>query len=176
MKKKHIITGPPGSGKTSLIEVLSIDGFPCINEVSRQIIKSEQLLQSDGTPWQNIKRFSQLVFDQTMETLTSQNDALFIDRSLIDNIAYLQHAQKPVPNYLNNHSFYDYYHRTVFYCPLWPEIYITDPQRPQKFEDQVSLSNQLVKTYESLGFQLIDLPLTSVSERKDFILKHIDSH
>ena len=39
MLKRIVITGAPGSGKTSLIKSLKLDGYTCIDEFSRKIFK-----------------------------------------------------------------------------------------------------------------------------------------
>ena len=39
MLKRIVITGAPGSGKTSLIKSLKLDGYTCIDEFSRKILK-----------------------------------------------------------------------------------------------------------------------------------------
>ncbi len=37
MPKKIVITGGPGTGKTSLINHLEIKGFNCMHEISREV-------------------------------------------------------------------------------------------------------------------------------------------
>ena len=37
MLKKIVITGGPGSGKTSLIDFLEENGYQCQHEISRQV-------------------------------------------------------------------------------------------------------------------------------------------
>ncbi|MCD8445075.1 AAA family ATPase, partial [Tenacibaculum finnmarkense] len=40
-QKKYIITGAPGTGKTTLINLLK-NSFSCMDEVSRKVITEEQ--------------------------------------------------------------------------------------------------------------------------------------
>ena len=40
--KKIVISGGPGSGKTTLIDLLNKNGFDCIEELSRGIIKMQE--------------------------------------------------------------------------------------------------------------------------------------
>ena len=42
MPKKIVITGGPGSGKTSLILFLEENGYQCQNEISRQVTLEAQ--------------------------------------------------------------------------------------------------------------------------------------
>ena len=43
MPKKIVITGGPGSGKTSLIDFLEENGYQCQNEISRQVTLEAKL-------------------------------------------------------------------------------------------------------------------------------------
>jgi len=170
MVKKYIITGAPGTGKSSLVKSLQAKGILCTEEVSRDIIKQEQVLQSDGMPWGNMERFSQLVFKETMHRLKNQENTLICDRSLLDIIAYLKHANLEVFEALATINFYKYYHKTVFFAAPWEAIYQTDPQRPEDFETQLSLSKTIEKVYASYGFTLCYLPCVSVAKRTSFVM------
>ena len=176
MKKKFIITGPPGSGKSTLIEALEKQGFDCMKEVARDVIISEQKSNQNGTPWENMERFAQLVYNETLDRYLADDNSLFCDRSLIDNIAYLEHENLDVFKELEEFQFTDYYHTTVFYTPPWEEIYQQDPQRPQLFEEQLPLNEKLVEVYKRLGFKIVQLPLSNIETRVNFILDVIARH
>ncbi len=172
--KRYIITGPPGSGKSTLIEELRQAGCNCMDEISRQVIWAEQQAGGDGMPWKDVNRFTRLVFEQTVLQLPKDQGVVFHDRGLPDNIAYLKEAKVQVPDYLANFPFHDHYESTVFYAPVWKEIYINDPQRPDAFEAIQALDMQLRKTYELLGFQLMELPFGSLEERLGFVLSVLE--
>lgn len=173
MQKKYIITGAPGTGKSTLIEALQGQGISCLKEVSRAVIISEQNNDKDGMPWKNIERFTHLVFKQTQSALLNDKESIFCDRSLVDNLAYLNHYNKTPPNYLKAFDYKKYYHSTVFFALPWDTIYKTDKQRPEGFDEQLILSKQLQNTYLKEGFNLVYLPFLTVNERVDFILKRI---
>jgi len=175
MQKKYIITGAPGTGKSTLIEALENQGILCLKEISRQIIISEQNQGNDGMPWENIERFTELVFAKTKESLHASPQSVFCDRSLVDSLAYIKHKKKSIPDYLEHFSFQKYYHKTVFFAQPWKAIYKNDPQRPEDFEAQLLLSSQLEKTYNYLGFNLVVLPFVSVESRVAFVLEKLNS-
>ncbi|PCI33333.1 MAG: hypothetical protein COB60_07895 [Flavobacteriaceae bacterium] len=170
MVKRTIITGAPGTGKSTLIKGLQSEGILCAEEVSRTIIQKEQLLQSDGMPWKNMQRFSTLVFQETVELFKSETQTQFCDRSLVDVMAYLEHANLPVFEELAAFNFHKYYHKKVFFASPWKEIYCKDPQRPQEFEFQLSLSKCIENLYKKLGFKICYLPCVTPEERILFVL------
>ncbi|SNR51672.1 Predicted ATPase [Lutibacter agarilyticus] len=173
IKKKYIISGAPGSGKSTLINALEEKGIQCLNEVSRDIIIAEQNSGNNGMPWGNMERFARLVFDETLIRFKKQPESLFCDRSLIDTMAYLEFADKPIFEDLKNFDFNQYYHPVVFFALPWSHIYIKDPQRPESFEYQWSLSNKLIAYYKNHNFKIVYLPFTSVQLRVDFIINNL---
>ncbi|MBL4746592.1 MAG: AAA family ATPase [Flavobacteriaceae bacterium] len=170
MLKKYIITGAPGTGKSTLIKGLQSKGVLCGEEVSRAIIIREQFAKGDGMPWNNMERFSQLVFEETMLRFKTQKNTVICDRSLVDIIAYLKHAQMEVLKPLDNIDFHQYYHEKVFVASPWATIYKTDPQRPEPFQAQLALSKIIESVYLSYGFTLCYLPCVTVEERISFVM------
>ena len=51
----------------------------------------------------------------------------------------------------------------------WPDIYEQDDERPQTYDEAVSLYHALCKAYDSCGFALHDVPKSSVEKRVAFI-------
>ena len=165
----HIITGPPGSGKTTLINALKEKGFNCSDEIARQVIIEEQQAGTNGTPWGDVTRFADLVLKRTKLILEHSKSVDFSDRGLLDLVAYLEVNQLPIPDQLKNFPYHRYYHKTVFFLPSWPEIYINDPQRLQTLEEQKLLETQLLKVYEEYGFEIVVMKKESVERRGDKI-------
>ena len=89
----------------------------------------------------------------------------FVDRSLIDTIAYLEFLGKKVPEKLLEFPFLETYHKEVFFTPSWEEIYQTDPQRPQKFEELQGLEEVMLSVYKRYGFLCKELSKASVPIR-----------
>ncbi|MEM7017285.1 MAG: AAA family ATPase, partial [Pseudomonadota bacterium] len=51
--EKHncfILTGAPGSGKSTLINTLRARGIQCIDEPARQILAEQRLINGEGVP------------------------------------------------------------------------------------------------------------------------------
>ncbi len=57
--------------------------------------------------------------------------------------------------------------------PPWEEIYISDNERYENFEQALAIHNHLERTYKNLNYPIIEVPTGTVEERADFILKCI---
>lgn len=173
--QKYIISGGPGSGKTTLINGLQQQGYFCSEEISRKMIIQETAKGSFCLPWIDISCFSAKVL---REMILSWNQApadriVFFDRAIPDIIAYLDVAEVPVPEeYYTALGLYPY-HQQVFILPPWEAIYVNDSERWQTFEEAVLLNEAIRKAYIACGFELIDVPKNSLSERIAFILDFI---
>ncbi|MCP3943936.1 MAG: AAA family ATPase [Desulfobacteraceae bacterium] len=49
-----VMTGGPGSGKTTVIEELKLRGFTCAKEIGRKIIKEQVAQAGKALPWKEI--------------------------------------------------------------------------------------------------------------------------
>ena len=166
--QKFIITGGPGSGKTTLLTALQHKGYNCSEEASRQVITEEVARKSICLPWINLSCFAEKTLARMIELYKSSNatSLTFFDRGIPDIIAYLKLADLSVAENYYKALKEVPYHSTVFILPPWKEIYLNDPERWQTFEEAVAIYHSLKETYQSLGFQLIELPKASVVERK----------
>jgi predicted ATPase len=67
---------------------------------------------------------------------------------------------------------YRYYY--VFMTPPWEEIYHTDNERYESFEQSLVIHNHLKKTYLELDYFILDIPRGNIKERIQFILNSIN--
>ncbi|SEB87608.1 Predicted ATPase [Tenacibaculum sp. MAR_2009_124] len=173
--KRYIMTGAPSTGKTTLINALNKKGYTTFEEVSRRVIISEQESNGTRTPWQDVKAFTDTVYDKTINELDVPiKSTAFVDRGLADNIAYLKLQRLSIPEKFLNFDYHNFYHKKVFMLPLWKDIYIQDNQRLQSFEEAERLHVLLMETYQTLGFSLQLLPKQSVEERWKFMRSYIE--
>ncbi|MCY4419229.1 MAG: AAA family ATPase, partial [Cytophagales bacterium] len=137
IRQRIILTGPPGSGKSSLLEALNQKGYSTFEEISRKIIRKEQASRSSYTPWQDVHRFCLNVFYHMKKEI---QESLFIplafhDRGIPDLYALLDKSGYMLPRVMKNYPNHFVYSREVFVFPPWREIYTHDPQRKESFQE-----------------------------------------
>ena len=173
MQKKIVLIGGPGTGKTSVLDELKSRSFFCIEEISREItIKAqkdgiEQLFLEDPI------LFSKLLLkgreEQYLKASNYKNDVVFFDRGLPDIHAYMDYTNQEYPSCFKEKSSqfrYDY----VFLFKPWKEIFISDNERYETFEESVIINTFLKKSYIEIGYTIIEVPFKTIGERADFIL------
>lgn len=169
---RYIITGGPGAGKTTLIEVLNKRGYTCVPEASRELIKQEVLRESDCLPWADVSCYTRLALKRMTEAYDSgtESDLIFYDRGIPDLISYLRLANVPVhPSITAALSSYTY-NNVAFILPPWREIYKLDAERWQTFKQSELIYSYLVEVYTKLNFKLITLPKITANQRAGLIL------
>jgi predicted ATPase len=176
---KYVITGGPGSGKTSIIDALSKMGYKTFDEVSRKLIRQQSLLEDGAFPWKNTKKFADLaLLDMEKQFLQAQHESslTFFDRGIPDISGYLHFTGIPVSATISDASNLYRYASHVFICPPWPEIYTNDPERPQTSQDAIDLYHYIHTAYKSLGYILTEVPIGTLAERVEFILNTTKAH
>lgn len=168
-----VITGGPSTGKTSIIQSLEKDGKPVFHEIARKVIKEQLDIGTNKVPWEDVSSFSKLVLEEQIQDFQlGTNSINFYDRGIPDIIGYLNYNNQPKISELeaavSNYK-YDY----IFITPPWKDIYQTDNERRETFEESIALFHELQGAYESRGYSPIVLPNDSIAKRIEFILKTI---
>jgi predicted ATPase len=170
----HVITGGPGSGKTSLIEALRSRGYACSVEAGRAIIQDQVAIDGRALPWRDPLLFAELMLSMDMRSyrLAEQNAGpVFFDRGVPDVVGYLRLINIPVPEHMHNAARLFPYNRKVLIAPPWREIFRQDHERKQDFDEAVRTYDALAETYMSYHYELIELPRVSIDERVRFVLE-----
>lgn len=172
MENKIVITGAPGTGKTTIINQLKSLGYSCSNEISREIIAEQIATGGDILPWKDLTVFSNSVFSlRKAQYINASTESLhFFDRSMIDVIAYLKADNLKVSNQFFEDCKKFRYNNTVFYTPIWEKIYHKDLQRQESLSSAKKIEKFILTTYKSFGYSLVEIPKQSTKQRVDFIL------
>ena len=168
----YVISGGPGAGKTTLLAALRQAGFAGVEEASRSLIQEQVALGSEVVPWRDLGGFAELARARMVAQYTAASQhagPVFFDRGLPDLLAYLEVAGQPVPAATRAAVAAHRYQAPVFLAPPWPEIYVNDAERWQTFAEAEALYHALRRTYQALGYPILDLPKTSVAARVAFV-------
>ncbi len=182
--KRIVITGGPGTGKTSLVTALEKSGRPCFHELIRTMTLDAQKNGSGKEMAINPLTFvnDPLSFNQQLLAgrLQQFNDAhkitgplAFYDRGMPDVLAYMDYFGQPYgPDFegpCREHR-YD----LVFMLPPWKAIYVQDNERLENFEEAVDIHAALESAYRTLNYDPIEVPIGMVEERLHFINRFLD--
>tara|TARA_R100001369_G_scaffold24665_2_gene45250 strand:+ start:95735 stop:96277 length:543 start_codon:yes stop_codon:yes gene_type:complete len=171
--KKVVIAGGPGTGKTSIIAHLKSLEYTCYDEISRQVTLQarkdgiEQLFLTEPLLFSEklLEGRKQQFLDAEKET----KNVVFLDRGLPDVLAYMDYIGDTYPKHFittcDTHQ-YDY----IFILEPWQEIFTSDSERYESFEEAIKIHHHLLNTYKRFGYKLIDVPFGSIENRTDFIL------
>ncbi|HEX3435838.1 MAG TPA: AAA family ATPase [Pseudacidobacterium sp.] len=172
-----VLTGGPGVGKTAILNELQRRGFACVREAARQIIQEQVKTGADAVPWLNLERYSSLMLDQSVADYIEHEAAgktTFFDRGIPDTVAHYRLANLALPDKAYQQAQQHEYNRTVFLAPPWKEIYETDSERKQTFDDSLVVYRVIREVYAGLGYDLVEIPHAPVNTRVEFILGHIE--
>jgi len=181
--EKYVITGGPGVGKTTLIEELKAQGYATVPEASRMVILEEQQKNTGILPWTNLYEFQKLVVQKQQELEvkviqearcipnSAAENFIFLDRGMIDNIAYCREGRIAVPEELEKAVAGVSYAGIFLLDPL--SSYAQDAQRKEDGEKAEKLHQFIQEVYQEQGYAIIQVPVLSVEERVSFLLGKI---
>lgn len=175
--KKIVITGGPGTGKSSIIHHLESQGHFCLHEVSRQITIEAQKEGIEQLFLEKPLLFSEKLLEarihQYKEAVHLSKEHIFLDRGIPDVVAYMDYFGT---NYTEefiracqNHK-YD----KIYLLPPWEEIYISDNERYESFNQALEIHEHLKNAYITYGYKPIEVPIDSIANRSSFIINSLD--
>lgn len=167
-----VITGGPGSGKSTLIDALAASGLRHTPEAGRAIIQDQVAVGGTALPWADRSAFAELMLGWELrswrEARTHSGITLF-DRGTPDVVGYLTLSDLPVPQHVRRAAELFRYNRRVFIAPPWQAIFGQDNERKQTWAEAEATYHVMVDVYSALGYELVVLPLATIEERVRFV-------
>ncbi|AZI36225.1 hypothetical protein NT2_04_00830 [Caenibius tardaugens NBRC 16725] len=173
-----VITGGPGSGKTTLVDALAARGMAHLPETGRAIILQQLATGGTALPWADRAAFAACMLEQDIlahRAALPLSGPAICDRGVPDVPGYLTLCGLPVPAHMHQAAERYRYNRTVFIAPYWPAIYTQDAERKQGPDEAAATCRVMAETYARFGYDPVILPLASVAERADFVRARIAS-
>lgn len=176
--KRIVITGGPGSGKTSLILAMEHSGRKVMHEISREVTKRaqaegiEQLFLTDPILFSQKLLKGRLEQFQNLEH--SHQKIVFYDRGMPDVTSYLDYIHANYPAEFDEMCLKNRYD-AVFILPPWKHIYSQDGERYETFEAAEKIFEYLLSGYKKYNYKVLEVPPGAVSQRQDFILTTLKS-
>jgi len=171
-----VLTGGPGSGKTTLIEALAAAGVRTSPEVGRALIREQLASGGDALPWADQRAFADLMVVREVaahQAALASGAVTVLDRGVPDVVGFLRVSGLPVPPHIDAAARACRYNPGVFIAPFWAEIFTGDAERKQSPDVAEATFDVMVDTYRGYGYELIELPRVSVAERVAFIVDRI---
>lgn len=175
-KEIIVIIGGPGTGKSTIIEGLIKKGFCCYPEISRQVTLEAKKRGIEQLFLENPLLFSELLLEgrikQFNNALKENDDIVFIDRGIPDVLAYMHYIGDSYPSHFEVACRENLYTK-IFILPPWEDIYVSDDERYENFEQAKLIHDHLTETYQNYGYELIEVPKDTLDNRILFILDQI---
>ena len=175
-QQKIVFIGGPGTGKTTVLNALKTKGYCCFNEVSRAVTLKAQQQGIEQLFLTEPLLFSEMLLkgreEQYLEAAKSKKDIIFFDRGIPDVHAYMNYFKTDFPSLFIEKS-KEYKYDLIFHFSPWKEIYTTDNERYETFEESKTIDTFLTKAYTALEYKIINVPFGTISERTNFIINRL---
>lgn len=168
-----VITGAPSSGKTSVIEELARRGYHTEPEEARSFI--EACLRR-GKKIENMRKHSDwlqreiLYFERRRERQLDYKELIFLDRGIPDSLTYSRLAGLELSTVKSVAREFQY-HAVFIFDRL---SIVKDGVRTENDTLAQQIDLDLQRDYTDLGYSPVRVPVISIPERADFVLRELE--
>ncbi|RIA44459.1 putative ATPase [Hephaestia caeni] len=173
----HVVTGGPGSGKSTLIDALAAAGFATSPEVGRAIIREEMASGGAALPWVDHLAFAEKMLVREVaahDAALAAAGPVVLDRGVPDVAGFLRISGLAVSPAIDRAARECRYNPRVFIAPWWEDIFTADAERKQTPGEARATFAVMVETYRDYGYRLVELPRAAVVDRVAFVRAHLE--
>jgi predicted ATPase len=169
----YVITGGPGSGKTTTVNVLKSRGYKTTIEHARHYLDTQR---QNGRTVEEVRRNQKefqlgvLTMQIEQENALSPDDMIFLDRAIPDALAYYRFLSLP-PDKKLLEALERAVYKKIFILDCLPLV--QDYARQEDEAAQKKIHELLTEVYEAMPFPVVHVPVLRVEERVDYILKNL---
>lgn len=178
--KRYILTGTPGSGKTSLLHALKDQGYSVVEEAATDV-NALELVNGNPEPWMLpdfIDKIVRLQKQRQIEISTYPCDLQVYDRSPVCTFALSRYLGYPpsacLLEEMERIERESIYQREVFFLE---NLGFCEPTEVRKisFEESLLFEKIHAEIYTSLGYHLIKVPPEALSRRVQRVMAWMGS-
>jgi predicted ATPase len=174
LNRRVLLVGGPGSGKTTVLDELAGQGYTCVPDNARIVIRTRKL--RGLTPRPDPPEFAYEVLRMDIERYRStpaERSFVFFERGVPDAVGALDALGVLSPADVGRYLAEFAYCRRVMVFPPWEGIYTTDAERDQTFEESVRVHAAVRDWYGRCGFELVEVARAPAKARCEFILGNL---
>lgn len=172
----YVLTGAPSSGKSTLLGELEGRGYRTQIEAARHVIEREvargknlEELRGDATAFQHEVLEMKLAWEAELP----RDEIVFFDRGIPDSLAYYRHEGILEDGELLEALKKAKYRKIFVLDLISKENFVLDGARSETWEGAQALDALLEDAYRELGYNVQRVPVMTVKERADFIIKNL---
>jgi Predicted ATPase len=157
--RRVVITGAPGSGKTTILNYIKVLGYHVEPEAARVVIQKQLQHENPVLPWTDRVAFDRLMLPVLREAFerARPGQTIFYDRGLPDLIGWALYEGLDPSFYLTLAKQYRY-EDTVYVALGDSTSYEANVERPYTFDQAQLIHEKLVQGYRLAEYNVCPIP------------------
>ncbi|MCX9146875.1 AAA family ATPase [Erythrobacter sp. WG] len=164
-----VLTGAPGAGKTTLLAAAERSGLATSPEVARTLLRAPGGMALRADDPLGFAAAMIAAHRAEYEAVRDRAGPVVFDRGFPDVAGFLDVLGLAIPPEIDRVCRTVRYNGPVLRAPAWQEIYRTDPERIQTWDEAVESDRAVTAAWKRYGYTVEDLPLVPVEERLRFL-------